>query len=241
MRARQTSRKHWRPRARLRAGRRLGYNRLVPNAERLALLRSGVERLRGAFDLDLGAREAEFIEKATEFAALAEEWGARMDLTAARDENELLDLLFADALAMRTISGGAGGSWVDVGSGVGAPGIALALLDASISMTLVEPRVKRVAFLRTVLTKLELSAARVLRARSETLAEKQWDTAVARATMPPEEWLAEGARLARSDVWVLLARSDAPSLDGWAIDTDHRFEWPLTHRERRVVRYRERA
>lgn len=224
----------------MRAGQRLGYNVPVPNAERIAVLRSGIERLRGAFELDGGAGGASFVEKATEFAALAEEWGARMDLTAARDENELLDLLFADALAMRALSGAAGGSWVDVGSGVGAPGIALALLDPSISMTLVEPRVKRVAFLRTALTRLELSGARVLRARSETLAEKQWDTAVARATMPPEEWLAEGARLARRDVWVLLARSDAPSLDGWAIDADLRFEWPLTRRERRVVRYRER-
>lgn len=223
----------------MRAGQRLGYNLLVPNAERRSVLRSGIERLRGAFELDLGTGEAEFLEKATEFAALAEEWGARMDLTAARDENELLDLLFADALAMRSLSGAAGGSWVDVGSGVGAPGVALSLLDPSISMTLVEPRVKRVAFLRTVLTKLELSSARVLRTRSETLAEKQWDTAVARATMPPDEWLVEGARLARG-VWVLLARSDAPSLDGWERDADLRFVWPLTGRERRVVCYRQR-
>ena len=205
------------------------------------MLHAGVERLRAAFELDLGDGEETFVEKAAEFAALAEEWGARMDLTAARDENELLDLLFADALAIRSLSGAAGGSWVDVGSGVGAPGVALSLLDASISMTLVEPRVKRVAFLRTVLSKLELSGARVLRARSETLAEKQWDVAVARATMPPAEWLAEGARLARGGVWLLLARADAPSRDGWEIDAELRFEWPLTGRERRVLRYRERA
>jgi len=205
----------------------------------MAVLRSGVERLRAAFELDLGEGELTFVEKATEFAALAEEWGARMDLTAARDENELLDLLFADALAMRSISGAAGGSWVDVGSGVGAPGIALSLLDPSISMTLVEPRVKRVAFLRTVLSKLEIASTRVLRTRSETLAEKQWDIAVARATMPPEEWLAEGTRLARGGVWLLLARADAPSRAGWEIAAELRFEWPLTGRERRVLQYRE--
>lgn len=205
------------------------------------MLRSGVERLRAAFELELGDAEHPFVEKAAEFAALAEEWGARMDLTAARDENELLDLLFADALAIRSLSGAAGGSWVDVGSGVGAPGIALALLDPSISMTLVEPRVKRVAFLRTVLTKLELTSTRVLRARSETLAAKEWDVAVARATMPPEEWLAEGSRLARDNVWLLLARADAPTHARWELDVELRFEWPLTHRERRVLRYRERA
>lgn len=220
---------------------RSGYNRLVPNAERIAVLRAGVERLRAAFDVDLGPAELTFVEKATEFAALAEEWGARMDLTAARDDNELLDLLFADALAMRSLSGAAGGSWVDVGSGVGAPGIALALLDPSISMTLVEPRVKRVAFLRTVLSKLELASTRVLRTRSETLAEKQWDIAVARATLPPAEWLAEGSRLSCGGVWLLLARADAPSQEGWAIDAELRFEWPLTGRERRVLRYREAA
>ena len=65
--------------------------------------------------------------------------------------------------------------------------------------------------------------------------------AVARATLPPAEWLAEGSRLSCGGVWLLLARADAPSQEGWAIDAELRFEWPLTGRERRVLRYREAA
>jgi 16S rRNA (guanine527-N7)-methyltransferase len=201
-----------------------------------------IERQLRAFELPLSAEaRARFIEKAAAFTALAVEWGARMDLTAARSEDELLDLLFADALAIGAISGASGGSWVDVGTGVGAPGIALALLDSSMSMTLVEPRAKRVAFLRTVVASLGLSTIRVSRTRSEQLSDKDWDVAVARATMPPEQWLPEGARLARDGVWVLLARAEPPVLAGYHVDGELQFSWPLTGRERRVLRYREHA
>src|SRR6188768_1625865 len=53
-------------------------------------------------------------------------WSERVDLTAARDADTLADLLLADAalLASTPLSG----SVVDVGSGVGAPAIPLAIL-----------------------------------------------------------------------------------------------------------------
>jgi 16S rRNA G527 N7-methylase RsmG len=76
------------------------------------------------------------------------EWNARIDLTAARSDDELVDLMVADALVLsRHVAEAA--RVVDVGSGAGAPGLALAILRPDLDVTLVEPLDKRVAFLRT--------------------------------------------------------------------------------------------
>ncbi len=67
-----------------------------------------------------------------------EEWNARIDLTAARSREELVDLMVADALVLAPRMP-TGARVVDVGTGAGAPGLALALLRADLRVTLVEP------------------------------------------------------------------------------------------------------
>ncbi len=164
-------------------------------------------------------------------------WNARTDLTAARGAEELVDLYLADALVVAAGEPSFGGRWVDVGSGGGAPGLTLALLAATLDLTLVEPRDKRVAFLRTVIGDLQLPQVRVKRARSEAVDGGEFDVAISRATLPPDEWLCEGARLARRAVWVLLARGDAPELSGWCVGEELEYVWPLTRAPRRALRY----
>lgn len=179
------------------------------------------------------------VERGAAFAEQVAAWNERIDLTSARDPDELVDLLFADAAAM--LEGAPcspGERWLDVGSGMGAPGVALALLEPGLHMTLVEPRAKRVAFLRTLLHVLERPDVHVERARSEALGDSSCDVAVSRATLPPEEWLQEGARLAGRDVWVLLARGTTPELPGWVVARALDFRWPLTQKERRAVCFR---
>jgi 16S rRNA (guanine527-N7)-methyltransferase len=164
------------------------------------------------------------------------EWNARTDLTAARSAEELVDLYLGDAVIIARHAA-PGERWVDVGSGAGAPAIPLALLVSELELTLVEPRGKRVAFLRSALGAIGRTDVRVERARSQELAPALFDVAISRATLPPEEWLAEGARLARSAVWVLLARGAAPTLPGWRTDLELAYNWPLTRADRRALRY----
>jgi 16S rRNA (guanine527-N7)-methyltransferase len=166
------------------------------------------------------------------------EWNARIDLTSVTEPEELVDLLFADAAAVagaRAVN--PRDRWVDVGSGIGAPGLPLALLVPGVDVTLIEPRTKRVSFLRTVIGTLGLERVRVERARSDVLPPRSFDTAISRATMPPAEWLIEGARLSRQRVWVLLARAAPPTLAGWSRGPDLSFVWPLTKKERRAAAY----
>jgi 16S rRNA (guanine527-N7)-methyltransferase len=165
------------------------------------------------------------------------EWNSRLDLTAARTPEELVDLTLADAVALALRHRPGHREWVDVGSGAGAPGLPLALLEPALSMTLVEPRTKRVAFLRSVIGTLGRQDIRVLRERSDALPDKQWDSAVSRATLPPPEWLREGARLARSAVWLLIARAEVPLLAGWRLSRCDDYVWPLTGVARKVLSF----
>ena len=58
---------------------------------------------------------------------------------------------------------------IDVGSGAGLPGLALALARPDLSVTLVEPMERRTAWLNMVITDLGLSNVAVRRARAEEL------------------------------------------------------------------------
>jgi 16S rRNA (guanine527-N7)-methyltransferase len=160
-----------------------------------------------------------------------------MDLTAARTADELVDLLVADAAFVASRARDGDRSWVDVGSGAGAPGLALALVSPALELTLVEPKAKRVAFLRSVLHELGRPDVRVERARSDAIFSDRFDAALSRATLPPPAWVIEGARIARRSVWVLLAQGEPPkSPSGFRSDLDERYRWPLSDMGRRAVR-----
>ena len=162
-------------------------------------------------------------------------WSERVDLTAARDADTLADLLLADAALLASTQ--LTGSVIDVGSGVGAPAIPLAILLPALSLTLVEPREKRAAFLRTSCGTLSRPDIRLLRTRSMEVETGVAELALSRATLPPPLWLREGARLARRGVWVLLGQDEPPALASWHADLDLSYDWPLTGGRRRAVRY----
>ncbi|MGA2449637.1 MAG: RsmG family class I SAM-dependent methyltransferase, partial [Polyangiaceae bacterium] len=133
-----------------------------------------------------------------------ERWNARMDLTAARSREELVDLMVADAmvLAARIASRA---RLVDVGTGAGAPGLPLALLRPDLKVTLVEPLGKRASFLSATAGVLGRRDVTIERERGEALVGRMsWDVAVSRATLSPDAWLNLGAQLVEADgrVWV---------------------------------------
>jgi 16S rRNA (guanine527-N7)-methyltransferase len=169
-----------------------------------------------------------------------EEWNARTDLTAARSREELVDLMVGDALVMsQRVASGA--RLIDVGTGAGAPGLALALLRPDLAVTLVEPLGKRVSFLRTVVGAARRTDIAIERARGDAFAgRRQWDVAVSRATLAPAAWLDLGVRLVRpaGEVWALLAKEAPPEAPTAALADDFTYVWPLTRAERRAALYR---
>ncbi len=169
-----------------------------------------------------------------------QEWNARIDLTAARSPEELVDLMLADAFVLAAhIPRGA--RVVDVGTGAGAPGLALSLLRDDLRVTLVEPLSKRASFLRTVIGAVGRPDVTIERARGAAFTGRRaWDVAVSRATLAPPAWLDLGTTLAAPGgvVWALLARDPPPTHPRAEIEGDHAYAWPLTGAQRRAVAYR---
>lgn len=187
------------------------------------------------FDVDL---EALAVEQISGWLELLKTWNRKLDLTAAKREPDLLDVMLTDAFVLsKHLPKDA--SVVDVGSGAGAPGLPLAIIRRDLKVTLVESAIKRVSFLRTVLSAIGRADIKVQRGRGEDLQPASADVAISRATLPPTEWLALGASLVKSggEIWVLLATEQLPS----AAETSHlatiEYTWPHSGHARRAARY----
>jgi 16S rRNA (guanine527-N7)-methyltransferase len=203
----------------------------------VAKLGSLVERAARSLGVALEGRAAGDL---TTWLERLEEWNDRIDLTAARSREELIDLMLADAFILaEELPPGA--SVIDVGTGAGAPGLALALIRADLRVTLVEPLGKRASFLRTVVGAVGRSDVMLERARGEAMAGRgPWTAAISRATLPPGAWLDLGTTLVGPGgvVWVLLAKDAVPHHPRATLQRERTYAWPLTGSERRIAAYR---
>lgn len=185
-----------------------------------------------------------------QFLATLRQWNKKLDLTAAKTEDELVDLFVADAAVLAGLLA-PGQRVCDVGAGAGAPGFVLALLRPDLQLTLIEPLAKRTSFLRTFWATHAATHAPSLRLWLEPVATAKargdrFDVAVSRATFEPTVWLETGRDLLRpaqpnqqSPLVVLLhAKEDAPpGPPGLERSEGQRYVWPLTQRERQLTRY----
>jgi 16S rRNA (guanine527-N7)-methyltransferase len=98
-----------------------------------------------AMGLDLpDARQARLLA----FIALLQKWNRTYNLTAIRDEKEMLTHHLLDSLSLLPALGESaltGRRWADVGSGAGLPGIPLAIACPDLNMTSIETVEKKAA------------------------------------------------------------------------------------------------
>jgi len=178
------------------------------------------------------------------FAALVASWNHRVDLTGAKTAKDLVEVLLADALVMRDRAlVPAGASVLDVGTGVGAPIIPFLLLRPDVSALCVEPRRKRVAFLRTAIGQLSLVDRMVVReGRIEPDApELTQGTAPAiacsRATFAPATWLEIGLKLAPGTL-LFAAKEGLPAApQGAAVVAERKYTLPWSKAPRILALY----
>ena len=181
-------------------------------------------------------------ERLTAYLALLVRWRRHRRIAGPASPDELaveaiVDALFVDEVVPPS------GALFDVGSGAGLPGIPLALLREERFVTLVEPSTARAALLRVALSTLGLRG-RVVARRAEDLAddvatggEAPADAAVARAFLPPGEWLVLGRRLVRPGgrVIVLAGRAWPGPSAGSGVTIEGRVDYTLAGRGPRTA------
>ena len=120
---------------------------------------------------------------AMRFAGILATRGVEQGLIGPREVPRLWDRHLLNCAVVAELIDGRCGTLVDIGSGAGLPGLALAMVLPDAAVTLLEPMERRCRFLEECATDLGLATATVLRARAEDAAVKA-DVATARAVAP---------------------------------------------------------
>ncbi len=167
---------------------------------------------------------------------LLEAWRKVMDLVGPGPVEEH----FIDAEA--AVSGlSASGPWLDLGSGAGFPGIALAVYWPEARVTMVERRQKRCAFLAEVIARAGIQTATLYEGDAAALPRGVWNGVISRAYKPPPEFLAEAATLlVPGGLAVVLTAGDEPS-PGPAFEREGAVRYTVLGKPRASVRYRLKA
>jgi len=108
-------------------------------------------------------------EKIRIYIDLLLKWNRKIALTSVTDPVDILKFHFGESLF--AISTGVCGKsrLADVGTGAGFPGLALAIADLDLEVTLIESNLKKCAFLSEVIRQIGIPNARVLPKRMESV------------------------------------------------------------------------
>jgi 16S rRNA (guanine527-N7)-methyltransferase len=158
-----------------------------------------------------------------DYLSLILRWNARVNLTAVRDEEGILQRHFVESIACARALPAGIATLLDFGSGAGFPGIPIALCRPEISVTMAESQGKKAAFLREALRVLRISA-NVHSGRAETLTTKV-DCVTLRAVDRMEQAVQSASRLVTFGGWLALMTTRG-ELEGLKTAAGAEFSWP---------------
>ncbi|HEU4384893.1 MAG TPA: 16S rRNA (guanine(527)-N(7))-methyltransferase RsmG [Anaeromyxobacteraceae bacterium] len=176
-------------------------------------------------------------------------WNRKVNLTAVTGPAELAEKHFVDSLALLPSLGPAR-TLLDVGSGAGLPGMALACARRDLEVTCCDASSKKVAFAKAVSAELGLRVRAVaVRAQGNPSGEglPLSEAVVSRALADPAEWIPLGARYlaAEGRLFAMLGQkaevgplARLAEAAGLALEVLHRFTLPLSGSRRAIARFR---
>jgi len=119
------------------------------------------------------AVEADVLSRSASYLSLLSRWNRRINLTALPLTEPMadaaVDKLVIEPLVAASMFPTDAANWFDLGSGGGSPAIPLRLVRPAGSLTMVESRERKCAFLREAVRTLKLDRTTVLAARFEEL------------------------------------------------------------------------
>lgn len=176
-------------------------------------------RVRRRLTGDFAARFSLTTEQAQRFEdylALLLRWNTRMNLTAVRGPEEIVERHFAECIFAAQQLSNQVNTLLDFGSGAGLPGIPIAICRPEIAVTLAESQGKKAAFLREAVRTLGLKADVWNRRVEQMPPERLFDVVTLRAVdRMAEACRTAVGRLAPSGVLMAFAtRATEPELRG---------------------------
>lgn len=203
--------------------------------------------VRGGAQLGL-AMDAAGVERLLAYLAELMKWSRRVNLIA-RDtpEAQAVETHFLDSLTLLPFMDEMEAPHLlDVGSGAGFPGLALACVRPDARFTLCEPRQKRVSFLRHVIRTLGLANVEVVAERVEAHLPDwpgRFTHLTSRAVAEPAAFLPLVRPLVTPGARVLLMLARAEGLAGidrlasgpWRVEAERRFVLPFSGAPRLVA------
>ncbi|MCI5160124.1 MAG: 16S rRNA (guanine(527)-N(7))-methyltransferase RsmG [Candidatus Electrothrix sp. AUS1_2] len=176
-----------------------------------------------------------------------QKWSKRINLIARNtDARDIVEKHFLDSLTLLPIirqysqEERSEVSLMDVGTGAGFPGLALAAALPELAVTLVEPRQKRISFLRHIVRTLGLTNVRIEEQRIEPGQSRdgpEFTFITSRAVAAKETFLPliEGIATKKTVVIMMGATGENPEDDpegletsGWISLGEHRFSLPFS-------------
>ena len=136
-------------------------------------LQSGLKKM--GLDLSGGQQD-----KLLAYVEMLKKWNKTYNLTALRDESQIISHHLLDSLTLPPYLEGAQ-TMLDVGSGGGQPGIPAAVCRPDLQITLLDANTKKTSFLQQAAIELELKNVRVVSGRVEAVQGLQADVITSRA------------------------------------------------------------
>jgi 16S rRNA (guanine527-N7)-methyltransferase len=151
-------------------------------------------------------------EKIASYIKVMMQWNQKISLTTVTEPSEILKFHFGESLFAASAVNIQNGRLADVGSGAGFPGLALAMANPLLEVTLIDSNAKKAVFLSEVTRRMGLNNVKVIRSRMEEFfpGPSTFDLVTSRAFGQFDELLA----------WSKSVISDRGNLALWVGDTD---------------------
>ena len=207
--------------------------------------------IRGAVSLNV-APDDKTIARLYRYFVELKRWSRKVNLISKESKDAaIVEKHFLDSLAILSLVDQKQEWLLDVGSGAGFPGLVCKAAQPELSVTLLEPRLKRVSFLNHVVRTLGLDNISVLPLRLEDgleLPDEVYYTCVvSRAVIDIGGFLSMCSRWCRPDCRVICMKGPrykeelqeaSGSIDGWRLDEVKEYHLPFSHGSRALLVFR---
>ena len=166
-----------------------------------------------AFELELTDEQA---DACMIYLAELKKWNQKFNLTAIREEREIITKHFIDSFSyLKGFKPGPGKALLDMGSGAGFPALPIKIAAPALSVIMVESVRKKGTFLRHIIRTLRLEGVEVLDARTGALLPEhhaRYDIVTARAFADMGTALKEGSLFLKPGGLMILSRGPAETV-----------------------------